>query len=492
MDKLKYRYIILLSLFIGILFSSCKDKWAEHDTIADPILTVNLMAQINKNPELSTFSSYLVKTGYDKVVASSKTFTIWAPTNTALQTLDPAIVSDSAKLRQFVGNFIANQSYFTYNPNPVLTIRTLNGKNILFTKTKFEEANIVTADRYVGNGVLHTIDLAILPKLNAWEYLYNSTASLQKTFLQSLDYTYFDVTRAVVTGVDPVTGVDLYKPGSGDVIRNYYRQRTQDLINEDGKFTFIILSDAAFNAEKVKMSKYYLINDIALTPARQLFVADSLTNWNIVKDLVFKGDFANNLPDSLVSNDSVKVHIAPGDILETHKVSNGVVYVVNKINYRMQTKIKPIIIKGTNYYANYGSYGTRTTTFTRDPNTLLDFTQIYYYNHGKASYWIQYMPRVNSVTYKVYWRAVRTFDLTAVSPLVPVMFSQRLAFYTTALMPTFPYKQVDLLNYNELYLNDLPSTGYGILTTYLVGATTTVNGTNSLVLDYIKMVPILN
>ena len=48
------------------------------------------------------------------------------------------------------------------------------------------------------------------------------------------------------------------------------------------------------------------------------------------------------------------------------------------------------------------------------------------------------------------------------------------------------------LNYNEVYLNDLPCGGYGILTTYLVGATTTVNGTNSLVLDYIKMVPILN
>jgi hypothetical protein len=59
-------------------------------------------------------------------------------------------------------------------------------------------------------------------------------------------------------------------------------------------------------------------------------------------------------------------------------------------------------------------------------------------------------------------------------------------------LPAFPYKQVDILNYNEVYLGDYTVTTYGVLDTFLVSAATTGNGTNSLVLDYIKMVPVIN
>jgi hypothetical protein len=72
------------------------------------------------------------------------------------------------------------------------------------------------------------------------------------------------------------------------------------------------------------------------------------------------------------------------------------------------------------------------------------------------------------------------------------MFSQRVAFGTTALLPALPYKQVDILNYNEIYLGDYTATGYGKVHTFLVSAASTTNGANTLVLDYIKMVPVIN
>jgi hypothetical protein len=96
------------------------------------------------------------------------------------------------------------------------------------------------------------------------------------------------------------------------------------------------------------------------------------------------------------------------------------------------------------------------------------------------------------VTYKVYWVAVRDFNTTATPPAVPLMFSQRVAFGTTALLAALPYKQVDILNYNEVYLGDYTVTGYGKIHTFLVSAASTGNGTNTLVLDYIKMVPVIN
>lgn len=498
MIALKKQYSIFLYLITVLVFSGCNDKWEDHNKIQDPVLAENLFLEIQKTPDLSTFAGYLKETGYDEVIASSKTFTIWAPINLALENLDPAIVNDDSLLKQFVANHISNQSYLTRSADPVLTIRTLNGKNILFTKTKFEEANIITADRYAGNGVLHIIDMAITPKLNAWEYLNNSVTSLQKSFLQSQNYIYRDLTQAEITGIDPKTGNPIYKEGTGYFSRNYFLQGISDISNEDGKYTFVILTDDAFNAEKTKVSPYFTVSITGATPERNAFVTDSITNWNIAKDLVFIGDYTiDNLPDTLTSYDSLKVHLDVSAIVETHKVSNGVVYVMNRIDYKMSDKIKPVIIEGENYVPYSGvtpavSYrntsGTRSTITRRNPYTNANFREIYFYNHGTASYWIHYLPTVNAVTYKVYWVAVRDFNTTGTI----TYFSQRVAFVTTALLPAFPYKQVDILNYNEVYLGDYTVTTYGVLDTFLVSATTTGNGTNSLVLDYIKMVPVIN
>lgn len=488
MIAIKNKYIIFLSLFFSLFIMSCKDKWEEHDTIQDPKLAINLLTLIKQNPDLTQFATYLNKTGYDKVIASSKTFTIWAPTNLAMTSMDQSVLNDSVKLRQFIANHISDQSYLTNMAKPSLTIRTLNGKNIIFTKTKFEEATIIKADTYFGNGVLHTVDKAIVPKPNVWEYLNSTPVSIQQTYLQSLNYQKVDSTLATVIGIDPKTGNPIYKPGTGIVNKNYFFQKATDLSNEDIKYTYVILTDAAFTTEKTKLSKYYAIVNNNATPARNAFVSDSLINWAIVKDLVFNGDYSSNLPDSIMSNDSVRVHLDPNAIVETHKVSNGVVYVMNRIDYKMSGKIKPVIIQGINIAGSYGSQGTHSTLTRRNPNTGLIYSELYYSATGISSYWIKYQPTLTSTTYHVYWNAVRDFNTTGTI----VYFSQRVGFGTTALLPAFPYKQVDLLNYNDVYLGDYTVTSAGKLDTFLVGAANTTSGQNSIVLNYLKLVPVTN
>lgn len=504
MIAFKNKYIIFLSLFIALFFTGCKDKWDEHNKIQDPMLAVNLLTQIKLNPDLTKFADLLVKTGLDKVIASSKTFTIWAPTNLAITNMDQTVLSDTAKLNQFVKNHISTQSYLSSMPNPILTIRTLNGKNILFTKTTFEEATIITADRYVGNGILFTVDKAIVPKPNVWQYFNSTATSLQQKFLQSLNYQYVDSTLATVTGIDPKTGLPILKPGTGIVTKNRFSQKVVDVNNEDVKYTYVILTDAAFTAEKTKLSKYFNVADPKSTPARNAFVADSLVNWTIVKDLAFQGDYSANLPDTLTSVDSVRVHLDKSAIIETHKVSNGVVYVMSRIDYKMANKMKPIIIQGTNnvsspstaipiYASMLSASGTRTSYTRRNPNTGLDFRQILVVNTGKASFWYHYLPVVNSVTYHVYWMAVRDFNTTGTVAAPIVYFQQAVTFGTPAILPALPYKQVGILNYNEVYLGDYTSSAYGNLDTFLVSdPTLTTNGTNSMVLAYIKLVPITN
>src|SRR5688572_12793704 len=100
--------VLMLMLLCNLFFAGCK-KWEDHNELTDPMTGKDLFQQISENPELSKFAELLSKSGYDKIISSSKTYTVFAPTNAALATIDPSIVSDDAKLKLFVGNHITNQ-----------------------------------------------------------------------------------------------------------------------------------------------------------------------------------------------------------------------------------------------------------------------------------------------------------------------------------------------------------------------------------------------
>lgn len=495
MIAIKKQYKIFLFLITVLALSGCNDKWDDHNKILDPSLTENLLSVIRSNSDLSTFAGYLAETGYDEVIASSKTFTVWAPTNTALESLDGSIVSDDSLLKQFIANHISNQAYLTRSANPLLTIRTLNGKNVLFTKTTFEEANLTEADRLTSNGVLHIVDMAIPPKKNAWEFLENSATSQQRTFLLSQNWIDRDLAKAVITGIDPNTGENIYEEGTGYFERNRFLDTIADLSDEDNRYTFIVLTDDGLNTEKARLAPYFTVNIATNTPERNAALTDSITTWNLLKDMVLLGDYTPEaLPDTLFSPDSVKMHIDPAAIVETHRVSNGVVYVMSSLNYRMKDKLKPVIIQGENYVPYTGvvpnvSYrntsGTRSTRDRRNPITMETFREIYFSGHSTSEYWVHYLPTVNSIKYKVYWVAVRDFNTTGTVTL----FSQRVTFKTPT-PATLPYTQVPLFNYNEVYLGEYTVTAYGPIDAFLVSFNSTNNTLNSLVLDYIKMVPV--
>ncbi len=51
----------------------------DHNAITDTAVDKDLFTRISENTNLSKFTELLTKTGYDKVIASSKTFTVFAP-----------------------------------------------------------------------------------------------------------------------------------------------------------------------------------------------------------------------------------------------------------------------------------------------------------------------------------------------------------------------------------------------------------------------------
>lgn len=486
---------LTVPFLLGLLvFFSCrKDQWDQRDKITDPSVTQTLLDEIKADTSLSLFAAYLAKTGYDSVLASSKTFTVWAPSNTALRNIDQSYITDTAKLRLLIGNYIASQVYFSANAaDTTLRIETLTGKRVNYTGDSLNTVAIATKDIRAKNGALHILAQAFLPQPNIWDYLNeNYAGTRQQSYLQTLQYQYQDPDSAILVGLDQNTGDPIYKEGTGLVTRNRFLQRV-NIASEDSLVTYIVLTDAAYQAQQNQLTTYF-------TDSTQE-VTDSLTQWNVVKDLAVQGIISpDNIPATLYSiGDSVNIHLDKASIVSTQKVSNGIVYVVNNLNYDLNTKIKPVTIQGEKFYDRLNNSTAYTIRTRRNPANDSVFNDILMQNYGIASFWIRYPTTLNSVTYHVYWRAVNDFQ-TGTFPMLVAFKEHSDTSYATNPSPanlTFdyklPYTTVPLQDYDDVYLGDFTPPMHRKEDVFLIGNSVTTNGNNTIVLDYIKLVPVLN
>jgi uncharacterized surface protein with fasciclin (FAS1) repeats len=479
--------LVVVSVFT-VSFLSCK-KWDDRTGLNNPSLNETLLEQINKRANLAKFSEYLVKTGLDKEIASSKNYTVWAPTDASLQSLDPAIINDSAKLRQFIGNHISNLLYYSSMAQTTIRVPMLNGKRVSFLNNKFDEANITEADFTVGNGVLHILDKAASPLLNAWDFVNNTaTQYKQSAFIVSQNFNGFDPSKAVVDSISATTGLPVYRPGTGIVPRNRFNDQVYDLKSEDKLYTFFVLNDAALTTEIDSLTGFYKTG-----------TADSTYNlsaMSVLKDVVVEGLFTSDqLSAGLVSKSGIPVKVDRNDITETHRISNGIIYVLKKLDFPTRQKITDIIVQGESprgFFRPTGeSVDVRGTTFyrvRRDSTTGNMFNDIYLYNHGIALLNVQYQANnVPAAKYKVYWVAIN--DTIVVNTTInPATYTQRLAMGSSA-ATNFAYVTVPLNNRKEVLLGEYTHTAFGPLNLFLTAANTTVAATNRLTLDYIRLEP---
>jgi uncharacterized surface protein with fasciclin (FAS1) repeats len=490
---------LLWIFFFALSLTGCK-KWDDHTEIQNQDLTKTLLDEISQRPDLSKFYEYLKKAGLDKELASSKTYTVWAPVNNALQNLDASIIDDADKLRLFIANHISYQSYFTRNSQQAIRVPMLNGKRVTFSGNQFDEAMITVADKFVSNGVLQVIDKIVPLYPNAWELIESTkTAFQQSGYIYSLTRKVFDPTNAIVDSINSQTGQPVYRPGTDSVLRNSFNTDIYDLENEEKQYTYFILSNAAYNAEVSKLKPYFATSTTDSTT--------SLASIFVVKDLVVEGVYSlDQLPATLTSKFGVKIPIDKSKIIETHKLSNGIVYVIDAINFDVKDKMPSIVIQGESYRGFFDVNGNPVTPRQNNVSAIFlrsrvnavngrPFIDMFAYNHGISALNAQYQVRgLPSIKYKVYWVAVNdTLIVDRTTRINPVTFNQRLAMGTRGanFLPATPTTgmAVTANNYNEVYLGDYTHSAYGTLNMYLTANASTGAGTNSLNLDYIKLVP---
>ena len=472
--RLNYKiYTLMILLAVGWL--SCK-KWADHIDVTNPNLRHNLLQLINSDTSLSQFSSLLAKTGYDKEISSSRTHTVWAPRNSALQGLDPAITGDPVKLKQFVGNHIAYQSYLASATPAPTRLKMLDGKYVLISSTQFDSAHLLKTDEYASNGILQVIDSAVPALPNIWEFVSATTNTYaQDTFMLTLNFQGFDSTRATLDSINPLTGQPVYVPGTGITNRNSFTD-AYAVNNEDSVYTYFIMKDDSFTNAVTKQKPYFATSTTDSTT--------QLAGWNVVKDLAVSGQYNyNQLPDSMVllSKYNVRIPIVKSAISEIHRVSNGIVYVLSRINFPPADKIAPIFIQGENPTAlmQYGTGGSINRRLQVNPNTGQQFMDLYVFNVGGLFEARYHVRNVYSTRFHVYWVAVNNLQTTS--------FNQRIAMDSST--TSFPYLAVPANNYNEVYIGDWTTTSFRSHDIWLINTNSTSSGVNTLDLDYIKLLP---
>jgi uncharacterized surface protein with fasciclin (FAS1) repeats len=461
----KLRLVFSVTL-ISIAIYSCSDKFEDHVAVTDPIVNDNLFQQLSKNSSVSEFNKLLVQTGLDKVIASSKTYTVFAPVNTAIAAIDPTILSDTTKLKNFVRNHIAVSAFRTDMASNSLTIKMLNGKSIVLLQSKIDEVNITTPDKFASNGIYHIIENAILPKLSIWEYLQaNTSTNAQANFIVSLD------ALSIYPGAQPDT--------KNPVLDNEFIRETYNIRNEEGKYTLFLMQNTSFNAEVAKLIPY--LNRASVDTTRYL-----ATEYTI-RDLVFEGELkATTLPDTLLSKFGVKVAINKANIVQTIKASNGLIHIMSSVDVKLQNRLVPTRIEGEN--ALFFRPSRRANTFYRQKldNNGIEFKDLMVQNHQVSLYEIGYVsPILLSTKYQVFWRAINDIQT--------VVFQQRLRVGSANTPIAFyPYKDVLIRDYNEIFIGEFTLTTSGIVPLDLIGANNNgTTGTNTLSLDYIKLVPII-
>ena len=253
------------------------------------------------------------------------------------------------------------------------------------------------------------------------------------------------------------------------------------------------MENDGFNAEVDNMKPY--LNKTSNNPAIDSTAIYS--KYFTVRDMAFpKAYTKDELPEKLTSRFGVEFDIDKTQIVgEPIVLSNGIVYIMKKVEVKVTNRLVTTIIQGEN---NTGYYGFRSRMLYRDKKGPLSplypdglYNDLMVELPNLAQFTLFY--RANdmfSTKYKISWRAIN--DRTA------NLFEQKLAiggiinpnatgFPVENITKTFPLVIVPLNNYEEVEIGEFEYTtaGYSGLIS-LIGGT---KATSALTLDYLKFEP---
>ena len=353
MKNKKINLSIIITFFFAVSFISCtNDLWSDHyDITAGARKNMTLYQYIKTQEDLSTFSKMLNISGYDSVLNNSQTYTVWAPDNDALKSIN---LKDTSTVTDLVKNHIARFScptseaagkYIYMLDKKLINFGQLSdGYSFGGNQLEMNKSNISTF-----NGVLHTIKGYVPYMTNIWEYI-GKTPGLDslKAYLYSQSKYEFDPVASVEIGTD-----EFKRPIYDSVITftNPILKQIGYLQREDSIFTALLPNNNAWSKAYNTIKSYFVVNnpDAALAQKQQRLN----TQWNIVNNLVFRQQIiADPSQYTRLVSSTGNVLTKPADLFagaQTNIQSNGLTYTTDSLRFKpSETYQKRIVIEAEN------------------------------------------------------------------------------------------------------------------------------------------------
>lgn len=312
---MKIRYMILTAA-VALACQGCSD-WDDHydNGGADGSVTSNmsLWEEISSREDMSQFAQLLKRVGYDQLLSSGQSYTVWAPTNDALDFDKYEAMSDSLLKAELLNNHIARGYH--------RAVGAINERVYLLNKKVMDfegdgSYNIggipVETSNVVGkNGVMHVMNQLIDFRPNFYDYFSRSGAdgyatTVLDSIFKSNQHREMDLDNSVKGPMKDgmITYLDTVY-----VDKNYlYDELNIQLATEDSSYTMILPTDHAWEVAKKKMSAYYTYptqiapftynfdkdgNAQYVVESQMKIAADSLTNANGENRMLGKLTFSN-------------------------------------------------------------------------------------------------------------------------------------------------------------------------------------------------------
>lgn len=346
---MKY-YHILCGVALAALaggMSACSDEWDDHYKPSDSgASTATVMEMVKADASLSQFAKMIEIAGYADLLSSSQTFTVFAPTNDALASVD---ITDEALVRRIVLNHIARFNVSTATPGNQ-GVKMYNGKRFFFNGLTFGSAPIVSADNRAANGIVHVVSSQIPYAYNLREYIdtHSNTTEIA-AFIARFDEQKLDLEASRPLSVNE-QGQTVYD----SVMVAYNRIFEHDplglgaIASEDSLFTMIIPTDDAWRQAYQRIAPYFNVYDA--DPAVADSIRDVQTSMAILSDLVYREQIADPAAYEIIESTSGSEITNPAALFAGTTLinaSNGLIYEAPTLNYdNTLTWNKPIEVEG--------------------------------------------------------------------------------------------------------------------------------------------------
>lgn len=309
MKKVNIRLVFASMLLVTLLFGSCKE-WDEHYDAGSAVegsATSTIWENITANSNLSQFAALVQKAGYEELLKSTQTLTVWAPLNNTFDYEALMAESNETLRKEFVQNHIARNNY-PASGSIESSITMLNLKHLLFEGNgNYSMDGIAVAQPNVAsvNGVLHTLNGKLQFRSNILESLNNKDFPIDSIS----DYIHsYDVLRLSESKSTPGPVVDGHLTYLDSVFDDYNRlcQNYAWINREDSNYTMIVPNNEAWTKAMDYIKKCYNYVDFSYLDkpsskgtnqrTERVTLSPSPEYWNdsISHDKMLTGLFYNN------------------------------------------------------------------------------------------------------------------------------------------------------------------------------------------------------